>query len=53
MIDDKLSYTVIGCAMKVHNNMGPSFQEVIYQRCLGIELNNAGLSIARELEQKL
>ncbi len=37
--------------MKVHNKMEPRFQEVIYQRCLAIELKRAGLSFAREQEQ--
>lgn len=37
--------------MKVHNKMGPGFQEVIYQRCLAIELERANLSFAREQEQ--
>jgi GxxExxY protein len=31
--------------------MGPGFQEVIYQRCLGIEFTKAGLSYYREKEQ--
>jgi len=35
--------------MKVHNTLGNGFQEVIYQRCLAIELERAGLSFAREL----
>jgi GxxExxY protein len=51
MIGNKLTYKIIGCAMKVHNKMGPGFQEVIYQRCLAIELERAGLSFAREKEQ--
>ena len=37
--------------MKVHNKMGPRFQEIIYQRCLAIELERAGLSFVREQEQ--
>lgn len=37
--------------MKVHNTMGPGFQEVIYQRCLAIELERAGLGFQREQEQ--
>ena len=49
-IRDELTYTIIGCAMKVHNTLGPGFQEVIYQRCLAIELERAGLGFARELE---
>lgn len=37
--------------MKVHNSLGSGFQEVIYQRCLAIELQQAGLSFEREKEQ--
>ncbi len=47
-IDDDLTYKIIGCAMKVHNTMGNGFQEVIYQRCLAIELEKAGLKFFRE-----
>lgn len=36
--------------MKVHNTLGPGFQEVIYQRCLAIEMEKAGLTFAREQE---
>lgn len=35
--------------MKVHRTLGNGFQEVIYQRCLAIELEKIGLSFAREL----
>jgi GxxExxY protein len=51
MIGNDLTYKIIGCAMKVHNKMGPGFQEVIYQRCLAIELERAGIGFAREQEQ--
>ena len=39
--------------MKVHNTLGNGFQEVIYQRCLAIELKNAGLEFGREIEQPI
>lgn len=39
--------------MKVHNTLGNGFQEVIYQRCLAIELSRAGLIYAREVEQTI
>ncbi len=52
-IKDELTYKIIGCAMKVHNTMGPGFQEVIYQRCLAIELENEGVRFQREKEQKV
>ncbi len=53
MIQDKLTYKIIGCAMKVHNTLGAGFQEVIYQRCLVIELKKAGLSFEREKDHKI
>lgn len=37
--------------MKVHTTLGNGFQEVIYQRCLEIELINTGLQFKRETEQ--
>ena len=48
IIDDELTYKVIGCAMKVHNTLGNGFQEVIYQRCLAIELHKAKIQFLRE-----
>lgn len=50
---DDLTYKINGCAMKVHNTLGNGFQEVIYQRCLAIELGNAGLAFGREVEQDI
>lgn len=47
---DDITYKINGCAMKVHNTLGNGFQEVIYQRCLAIELERAGLGFAREQE---
>lgn len=53
MEKDKLTFEIIGCAMKVHNTLGNGFQEVIYQRCLAIELENARLEFGREIEQDI
>jgi GxxExxY protein len=36
--------------MKIHNTPGNSFQEVIYQRCLAIELERNNIEFAREQE---
>jgi len=49
-IDDELTYIIIGCAMKVHSILGNGFQEVIYQRCLAIEMEKQGLDFVREQE---
>jgi|SRR5690554_4068042 len=53
MIKNELTYKVIGCAMRVHSKLGNGFQEVIYQRCLSIEMKRAGLEFEREKEQKI
>ena len=53
MVDDELTYKVIGCAMEVHKTLGNGFQEVIYQRCLAIELENKKIDFKREVEQEI
>src|SRR6516164_9191521 len=50
---EDVTYKIIGCAMKVHNTLGNGFQEVIYQRCLAIEMERAGLNFGREVEQTI
>lgn len=52
-IQDELTYKVIGCAMEVHKTLGNGFQEVIYQRCLAIEFERAGVGFQREVEQAI
>ncbi len=39
--------------MKVHNTLGNGFQELIYQRCLAIELARAGVNFIREQEHTI
>ncbi len=53
MIKNELTYKIIGCAMNVHNTIGPGFQEVIYQRCLKMELEETGLNFEREKNQAI
>ena len=36
--------------MKVHGTMGSGYRELIYSRCLAIELAEAGLKFQREFE---
>ena len=50
---DDLTYSIIGCAMKVHNTLGNGFQEVIYQRCLAIEMERADIDFGREVDQTI
>jgi GxxExxY protein len=48
IIEDELTYKIIGCAMKVHNTLGNGFQEVIYQRALFIESVNQQVEFERQ-----
>ena len=50
---NKLTETIIGCAMTVHRMLGTGFQEVIYQRSLAVELEQAGVVFGREIEMPL
>ena len=51
--NDELTYKIIGCGMKVHSAIGSGFQEKIYQRAMLIEMEDQGLSFARELEMNI
>ena len=45
---DELSHRIIGCAIEVHRNLGPGFEERLYQRALAREFEAAGLDFSRE-----
>jgi GxxExxY protein len=44
---------ILGASFEVHKFLGNGFQEVIYQRALAYELQQAGLAFAREIEQDI
>jgi GxxExxY protein len=48
-----ITQKIIGCGMKVHRTLGNGFQEVIYQRCLALEMEKQGLGFIREQEQTI
>ena len=39
----RLTERIIGCAYRVYNQMGFGFLESVYEKCMLIELNKAGL----------
>lgn len=49
----ELTGRIIACAMEVHRIMGNGFQEVVYQRCMAIEMANRGIAFSREHEMDL
>jgi GxxExxY protein len=44
----EITEKIIGSSMKVHGTLGNGFQEIIYQRALEIEMQEAGLHFERE-----
>lgn len=48
MIENQITEKIIGCAIKVHQNLGPGLLESAYQECLFYELKKAGLRVEKE-----
>ena len=48
MTDDDLTHSIIGCAYKVHNTLGPGFLEKVYKNALRIELEKAGFRVKQQ-----
>jgi GxxExxY protein len=48
MAHQQITYRVIGCAMDVHNHLGPGLKEAAYHRALSASLTDAGLSYEEE-----
>ncbi|HBQ61057.1 MAG TPA: GxxExxY protein [Balneolaceae bacterium] len=46
----ELTHRIIGCAMEVHSALGNGFQELIYQRSLGLEFDLQKIKYAREVD---
>jgi GxxExxY protein len=51
--DSEITEKIIGCAMRVHGELGNGFQEVIYQRSLDIEMKEHGLNVVREFDMPI
>jgi GxxExxY protein len=48
MRSDDLTGTIIGCAYKVHNTLGPGFLEEVYENALRIELEKLGINVKQQ-----
>jgi GxxExxY protein len=42
---DRITWTIIKCAMKVHSALGPGLFESVYLSCLAYELPEAGFKV--------
>ena len=46
----RLSYAITGCAIKVHQTLGPGLLESIYEKCLKYELEKRGYLVEQQLK---
>jgi GxxExxY protein len=46
---NKITYEIIGCAYKVHSELGPGLLESTYEVCLEYELLQKGYRVQRQL----
>jgi len=46
---DDLTYKIIGCAMAVHQKLGPGYRENTYQRDLAVHFDNESLSYEAQM----
>ena len=46
---NEISYAIIGCAYKVHRQIGPGLLESTYEVCLESELKKAGLHVQKQV----
>lgn len=44
-----LSYKIVGCAIEVHNHLGPGLLETIYEECLIEELRGNGFLVQSQV----
>ena len=49
MTENELSTIIIGCAIKVHSELGAGLLESVYTECLFYELQKAGLHVQKEV----
>ncbi|RFC54379.1 GxxExxY protein [Brumimicrobium aurantiacum] len=53
MKENEISSIIIGCAIEVHNTLGPGLLESAYQQCLIYELEKVGLGVDKEVKMPI
>jgi len=50
LIDEDLTYKIIGCCMETHRSLGKGFNEIVYKDALQYEFNKNKIPFEREKE---
>lgn len=45
----QMSYDIVGCAIKVHKELGPELLESVYEKCLKYELIKNGFEVKQQM----
>jgi GxxExxY protein len=53
LINEDLTYQIIGCCMEVHANLGKGFNEIVYKDAIEYEFNQKNILFKREKEFKI
>jgi GxxExxY protein len=48
MTENEISHKIIGCAIEVHQNLGPGLLESAYKECLYYKLIKSGIFVEKE-----
>ncbi|MGM0545781.1 MAG: GxxExxY protein [Bacteroidota bacterium] len=46
---NQIAYDVVGCAIEVHNELGPGLLESIYEQCMIEELRTNGFNVSSQV----
>ena len=49
MIENNLSYKIIGVALEIHKNLGPGLLESVYENALAYDLRELGLKVKQQV----
>jgi GxxExxY protein len=49
----QLSYDIVGCAIKVHKELGPGLLESVYEMCLAYELKEKVFLVNQQISTKI
>jgi GxxExxY protein len=45
----QMSYEIVGCAIRVHKELGPGLLESVYEKCLKYEMEKSGFKVKQQL----